>query len=86
MSDRNGLDQYEEMEWRLVYDENSTNKHFTKGAGNGVYRLGFAASDIKVIIFPDDDVKRMALLDDTLRVYFAKHTPIIATLDDCGNF
>jgi hypothetical protein len=46
-------DYYEEMEWRLVHDEKST--HFAGGESIDVYRLRFKASDIKVIIFPDEN-------------------------------
>jgi len=86
MSDGKDLNHYEEMEWRLVYDENPNNRHFTKDTVNGVYRLRFEAGDIKVIIFPNDDIERMALRDATLIRFFAAHMPIMATLDDCSDF
>jgi len=86
MSNGNRDDYYEEMEWRLVHDESSNNKHFTKGKGTGIHRLKFVASDIKVIIFPDEDIKQMSLKDETIRKYFSEHMPIMATLDDCCNF
>ena len=73
------------MEWRLVYDENP-NKHFTGGNAEGIYRLRFEASDIKIIIFPDEDIRQMSLKDEAVREYFSKHMPIITTLDDCCNF
>jgi hypothetical protein len=79
-------DYYEEMEWRLVHDESSTNKHFTKGKDVGIHRLNFEARDIKVIIFPDEDTKLMSLIDETMRKYFSEHIPIMPTLDDCSNF
>lgn len=86
MSDKNGEDYYEEMEWRLVYDESPNNKHFTKGEKKGIYRLKFKADDIKVIIFPDEKTKQMSLDDKTIKKFFSKHTPIMATLENCGNF
>ena len=52
----------------------------------GIYRLKFKASDIKVIIFPDEDTRQMSLKDETIRKYFSEHMPIMATLDDCCNF
>ena len=79
-------DYYEEMEWRLVYDENPNSKHFKEGNTEGTYRLKFKASDIKVIIFPDKDIKLMSLKDKTINKYFSEHMPIMATLDDCSNF
>ena len=86
MSNGKGEDYYEEMEWRLVYDESPKNKHFTKDKGKGIYRLKFVASDIKVIIFSDEDIKKMSLKDETIRKYFSEHMPIMATLADCSNF
>jgi len=86
MSNGNGEDYYEEMEWRLVHDESSDNKHFTNGKGNGIYRLKFQASDIKVIIFPNEDTKRMSFNDESIKGFFSQYTPIIVTLEDCGNF
>ncbi len=86
MSNGNLDDYYEEMEWRLVHDENFNNKHFTKGKGTGIHRLKFEASDIKVIIFPHEDIKQMSLQNETIRKYFSRHMPIVATLDDCCNF
>ena len=86
MSDGKSEDYYEEMEWRIVYDESPNNKHFTKSNEKGVFRLKFNASDVKVIIFPNEDIKQIALKDSTLKKFFSVHIPIIATLDDCHNF
>jgi hypothetical protein len=84
MSNENGYDFYEEMEWRLVYDESST--HFTKDETEGIHRLKFEASDIKVIIFPDEVTKQQLLDDEFVRRLFSEHLPIMATLDECSNF
>jgi hypothetical protein len=84
MSNGKDEDYYEEMEWRLVYDERST--HFTNGEAKNVRRLQFEASDIKVIIFPDENTKQQSLSDNVIRDYFSKHLPIMATLEDCRNF
>jgi hypothetical protein len=86
MSNGKSEDYYEEMEWRIVYDENPNNKHFKKGNNEGVFRVKFNASDIKVIIFPDENIKQIALKNRTLRKFFSVYIPIIATLDDCYNF
>jgi hypothetical protein len=86
MSNRNGEDYYEEMEWRLVYDENPNNKHFIKGEVEGSYRLRFKASDIKVIIFPDEKIRQMSFENEAIRKNFSEHMPIMVTLDDCCNF
>ena len=86
MSDGKRENYYEEMEWRLVHDESPNNKHFTKGNGNGVYRLKFSTHDIKVIIFPDEDTKKLALKDKVINEYFSEHMPIMVKLEDCDNF
>lgn len=84
MSNGKEEDYYEEMEWRLVYDESST--YFTKGEGNNVYRLQFKANDIRVIIFPDEHTKQESLNDASIKDYFSIHQPIMVTLEDCTNF
>jgi hypothetical protein len=86
MSDGSDENYYEEMEWRLVYDESPNNKHFTKGNVSGIHRLRFEATNVSVIIFPDEDTKQMSLRDNAIRQYFSEHMPIMATLEDCCNF
>jgi len=86
MSDGHDEDYYDEMEWRIVYDENPNIKHFTKGEKEGVYRLIFTPSDIKVIIFPDDKAKHISFNDKSIKEFFSHHMPITVTLDDCDNF
>ena len=76
-------DYYEEMEWRLVHGPNN---NYFKSIGDGVHRLEFEASDIKVIIFPDENTKQLSLKDDYIRKYSSDHMPIMAILDDCGSF
>jgi hypothetical protein len=86
MSNGKSEDYYEEMEWRLVYDESPNHKHFTKGKGKDIFRVKFKASDIKVIIFPDEDIKQIISKNKIIRKFFSEHMPIMATLDDCCNF
>ena len=86
MSDGGSEDYYEEMEWRLVYDESPNNKHFTEGKGTGIFRLKFAAYEIKVIVFPDEATKLLSLKDATIKKYFSKYMPIMVTLKECLNF
>ena len=85
MSNENGEDYFEEMEWRLVYDESSNNRHFI-GEDQGVYRMIFGIRDIKVIIFPDEGTKQLALKNDIIKNYISEHMPMIATLEDCASF
>lgn len=86
MSNENNEDFFEEMEWRLVFDENPNNKHFTKGEAEGIYRLLFKANDIKIIVFPDEYIRQKSLENEIVKKYFSKFVPILATLDDCHNF
>ena len=86
MSDDDTEDYYEEMEWRLVYDESPDNKHFTQGEAKGIHRLRFRPSDVKAIVFPDKPTQLMALGNARMKGYFAQHMPIVATLDDCSSF
>ena len=77
---------YDEMEWRIVYDEKPDNNLFTKGKAEGVFRLMFVPSDIKVLIFPNDYVKSITLNNEFLKGLFSQNLPITVTLDDCNNF
>jgi len=77
---------YDEMEWRIVYDENPGNPYFRKGKDDGVYRFAFDASDVKVIIFPDEKTKLHSLDDTEIQINFSRHLPIMATLEECKNF
>ena len=77
---------FEEMEWRIVYDENPKNDNITKGNNEGEFRFKFAPKDVTVIIFPDEATRKMALCDSTLQIYFSQHTPILVTIDDCKDF
>jgi len=89
MSDKNGdenYENYEEMEWRLVYDERPNNKDFTEVKEDGTCRFKFTASDVKVIVFPDEKTKQMSFNDKCLQTFFSQHRPIFVTLDDCSNF
>jgi len=83
MSNEKGEDFYEEMEWRLVH---RSDDKYIKDVGNGVHRLKFEVIDVKVIIFPDEDTKKLSLNDKCIRKYLSEHTPIMATLEECRNF
>ncbi len=83
MWNEKGEDFYEEMEWRIVHGPDDRN---IKNIGDGVHRLKFDTSDIKVIIFPNEDTKQLSLKDDYIRKYLSENMPIMVTLDDCSNF
>jgi hypothetical protein len=86
MSDKHDEPYYDEMEWRIVYDEDSSNQYFKKGKEDGVYRFLFDARDLKVLIFPDEKTKLLSLADKELQINFYQHLPIIVTLDECKSF
>ena len=83
MSNGKDEDYYEEMEWRIVHHAKD---EFIKNVGEGVHRLKFEATDLRVIIFPDEDTKQLLLKDHYIKDYLFKHMPIMATLEDCSNF
>jgi hypothetical protein len=41
---------------------------------------------MRIIIFPDEDIRQKSLENETIGKYFSEHMPIMATLDDCCNF
>jgi len=77
---------YEEMEWRLVYDEKS--KYFQKDeTEENVYRMKFDIQDVVVIIFPDEETKLLAVQTLTQPDQpFAEYLPNMVTLGDCSSF
>jgi len=86
MSDGNGDDFFEELEWRLIYDESDDNPHFTSAAGKGVFRMPFQARDVRIIVFPDETVRRKALGEERIRAFFSKDMPSTVTLTECADF
>ena len=81
------LDFYEEMEWRIV--------HLTHLMGNYIkdedpsqyfYRLTAKPEDIKIIVFPDNDTMKMAVMDSDISGFFNQNFPMMTTLADCNNF
>jgi hypothetical protein len=86
MWDESGEEHYDEMEWRIVHDENPNDAYIKEDKMKGVYRFIFAPSDIKIIIFPDEKTKKRSFNDETIKEFIFQHTPITVTLDDCDNF
>jgi len=77
---------FDEMEWRLVFDEKSIGERLSKDKKEGEYWFTFPASEIKIVIFPDEETKIMAYDDKTLKETFSKHLPTLVTLEDCADF
>ena len=69
----------------MVYDESPKNGHFIRESED-IYRMIFAIRDVKVIIFPNEDTKQLALKSDIVKDCMSNHMPMMATLEDCGNF
>jgi hypothetical protein len=81
------VEHYDEMEWRIVRDNHPNyNQHFRKGKMVDEFRFQFAASDVKIIIFPDKKTMKASFDDKIIKEFFSKHTPIVVTLDECKNF
>jgi hypothetical protein len=86
MWDEHGVEHFDEMEWRIVYDEDPNNVNITKGEEYGEFRFNFTPNDVKVLIFPNENTQLEALNDEFIKEYFSQHMPIAVTLDDCKNF
>lgn len=86
MSSENGDDFFDELEWRLVYDESGGNPHFRRAGGQGIYRMPFQARDVRVIVFPDENVRQMAFRDARIRAFFSTGMPSTVTVPDCPDF
>ncbi|MFH1233765.1 MAG: abortive infection system antitoxin AbiGi family protein [Patescibacteria group bacterium] len=87
------LKYYDEMEWRIVHIDRLTgannyiydNGEKTKD-GKNIFRLKLKPEDIQLIIFPDNETKRLALKDEEFFRYFNNYIPTLIALDDCKNF
>jgi hypothetical protein len=80
-------DYYEEMEWRLVYGEGfDRSGTFLEGAEMNTYRVKFEPSDVKVIVFPDDEALQRTVNDADMKRFFGAHHPNLLRLADCGHF
>ncbi|HBM15023.1 MAG TPA: hypothetical protein DD381_01525 [Lentisphaeria bacterium] len=81
---------YDELEWRIIdfrklLDEEKIKQVGKDKNGNSVFRILLKPEDIKIMVFPDDKTRDMALLDNFIRDSRRKNW-IITTLDDCEHF
>jgi hypothetical protein len=81
-------DYYDESEWRLVYGGKPDNEHFKQREDEpkDIFRLPFIASDVVIIIFPNEQIKDMALNDEYIKNFFSQDVPNMVTLENCDNF
>ena len=85
--DQQDLKLYEEMEWRVVnVDRLESDPAYIDVVDQSESRLRVGPCDIKLIVFPDDATRMLALHDDTLAEYFGKDWPIVTTLAECEDF
>jgi len=90
MSDKDAprLRYYDEMEWRVVHTDRLENQGLIAclDREHHVYGLKVSAREIRIIVFPDDATRMLALRDESLQHYFGNDWPIVTTLDECAEF
>jgi hypothetical protein len=86
--DSNNMKYYDEMEWRVVHLEYLELKGYiaVQDKKSHIYRLLVKPQDIKVIVFPDEETKQMAIMDKFILDYFKDRQPIMTALPDCAHF
>ena len=78
------VNNYEEMEWRIVQDTSGT---FTEDSlVPDAYRMKFDPADVALIVFPDQHMMRRTLNDGDMKSFFAQHQPNLLLLDDCSHY
>jgi len=88
MSDPNSSDLkfYDELEWRIVHLERLEGRYLAVvDRANNIFRIELEPAEVRLVVFPDDETKRMALSDPALAPLVQAH-PIFVTLEDCQQF
>ena len=77
---------YDELEWRIVHLNRleSAGKITVQDDKNHIYRIQLKKDDIKVLVFPDEETKNLALGNADISALI--HKPICVTMNDCENF
>ncbi|MGD9015610.1 MAG: abortive infection system antitoxin AbiGi family protein [Candidatus Omnitrophota bacterium] len=77
---------YDELEWRITHlDRLEDEGHIiAQDRDNHIYRIRLSREDIKVLVFPDERTKTLAL--NRRDVIDLIDKPICVTMDDCENF
>ena len=82
-----------ESEWRILYtplthgccfDSERDSWKYKKG-DMPVVKIPFKQGQLKVLILPDDDVRKKALSEPYIKQWLSSDPPIIATVKDCMN-
>ncbi len=78
---------YDEMEWRIVQLDHMIGRYIKElDAANGLYRLVLSPHDIRLLVFPEEQTKLMAMQDPGIANFFHGEWPIMVTIDDCRSF
>lgn len=80
------LDCYDELEWGVVHLDllESEGRIIPQDKGGHIYRVMLRKEDVKVLVFPDEKTKCLALEDDDIRHRI--ENPICVTMKNCENF
>ena len=88
MSEQNSseLIYYDELEWRIVHLTRLEQRGLIipQDEKNYIYRIKLSKEDVKVIVFPDEKTKALALSTEEVTTHIDK--PICVTIEDCENF
>jgi hypothetical protein len=84
------FDWLEELEWRIVYNHVAEDAGLiaSNESGTSPFRLPLLPDDIRVLVFPDADTRRMARADPLIHTFIgqAVDPPIMLTLAECEQF
>jgi len=82
----------DEFEWRITYTDKMKDKE-EKITGDGTdyppYKIPFTQNDLKILILPDEEMRRRALMDCDIQKWLFKNPhelPIVATVAECTHF
>jgi hypothetical protein len=78
----------DEHEWRIIHShaQERAGRIVPTGRGRPRYRIPFAASDLRMLIVPDSEVRSMVLKDQRLATWMSSAPPPILTADEVRDF
>jgi len=81
------FEHYDEMEWRILQIDHMIPRYIRpQDPSAGLYRVLVASSDVRLLVFPDDETRRLATSDAFLSDFFAEGWPITVTVEECADF